>query len=158
MIFLVGWLIADRTYIKHKKNAISFVCFSIFFNSGRPHSWDIILSVYLHLLCYRGMDSPFIFKTDRWFLGYTCCDACGRLFVKGNYCPVCLKVLTTSPWMFVYVSVECFIILAVFWNELVRIYNLNAGSFLLNMLQSVLSLPLQWECIYYIVFRLTYKG
>jgi hypothetical protein len=25
-------------------------------------------------------------------LGYTCCDACGRLFVKGNYCPVCLKV------------------------------------------------------------------
>ncbi|CAL5358407.1 unnamed protein product [Camellia sinensis] len=27
-----------------------------------------------------------------WFLGYTCCDACGRLFVKGNYCPVCLKV------------------------------------------------------------------
>ncbi|KAE8727469.1 Detected protein of confused Function [Hibiscus syriacus] len=23
-----------------------------------------------------------------WFLGYTCCDACGRLFVKGNYCPV----------------------------------------------------------------------
>ncbi|PNY05336.1 hypothetical protein L195_g001783 [Trifolium pratense] len=27
----------------------------------------------------------------RWFLGYTCCDACGRLFVKGNYCPVCLK-------------------------------------------------------------------
>ena len=28
----------------------------------------------------------------RWFLGYTCCDACGRLFVKGNYCPVCLKV------------------------------------------------------------------
>lgn len=32
------------------------------------------------------------FKTYRWFLGYTCCDACGRLFVKGNYCPVCLKV------------------------------------------------------------------
>jgi hypothetical protein len=25
-------------------------------------------------------------------LGHTCCDACGRLFVKGNYCPVCLKV------------------------------------------------------------------
>ncbi|KAH6810708.1 PHD finger family protein, partial [Perilla frutescens var. frutescens] len=27
----------------------------------------------------------------RWLLGYTCCDACGRLFGKGNYCPVCLK-------------------------------------------------------------------
>ncbi|KAL6560493.1 hypothetical protein OROGR_004052 [Orobanche gracilis] len=31
-----------------------------------------------------------------WFLGYTCCDACGRLFVKGNYCPVCLKVYRDS--------------------------------------------------------------
>lgn len=31
-------------------------------------------------------------KICRWFLGHTCCDACGRLFVKGNYCPVCLKV------------------------------------------------------------------
>ncbi|KAK6143165.1 hypothetical protein DH2020_023513 [Rehmannia glutinosa] len=34
-------------------------------------------------------------------LGYTCCDACGRLFVKGNYCPVCLKVYRDSnqlPW------------------------------------------------------------
>ncbi|XP_071720632.1 uncharacterized protein [Rutidosis leptorrhynchoides] len=32
----------------------------------------------------------------RWFLGYTCCDACGRLFVKGNYCPVCLLVYRDS--------------------------------------------------------------
>ncbi|KAL3832954.1 hypothetical protein ACJIZ3_007690 [Penstemon smallii] len=32
----------------------------------------------------------------RWFLGYTCCDACGRLFVKNNYCPVCLKVYRDS--------------------------------------------------------------
>lgn len=29
----------------------------------------------------------------RWFLSYTNCDACGRLFVKGKYCPVCLKVV-----------------------------------------------------------------
>uniref|UniRef100_A0A3Q7EJ26 Uncharacterized protein n=1 Tax=Solanum lycopersicum TaxID=4081 RepID=A0A3Q7EJ26_SOLLC len=29
-------------------------------------------------------------------LGYTCCDACERLFVKGNYCPVCLKVCRDS--------------------------------------------------------------
>ncbi|KAL6498664.1 hypothetical protein OROGR_028211 [Orobanche gracilis] len=34
--------------------------------------------------------------SPRWFLGYTCCDACGRLFVKGNYCPVCLKVYRDS--------------------------------------------------------------
>ncbi|KAK6928753.1 hypothetical protein RJ641_004958 [Dillenia turbinata] len=34
--------------------------------------------------------------STRWFLGYTCCDACGRLFVKGNYCPVCLKVYRDS--------------------------------------------------------------
>ncbi|KAL9685655.1 hypothetical protein QQ045_023106 [Rhodiola kirilowii] len=32
----------------------------------------------------------------RWFLGYTCCDSCGRLFTKGNYCPVCLKVYRDS--------------------------------------------------------------
>ncbi|CAO2817389.1 unnamed protein product [Amaranthus hypochondriacus] len=32
----------------------------------------------------------------RWFLGYTCCDACGRLFTKGNYCPACLKVYRDS--------------------------------------------------------------
>ncbi|EOA29929.1 hypothetical protein CARUB_v10013022mg [Capsella rubella] len=32
----------------------------------------------------------------RWFLAYTCCDACGRLFLKGNYCPVCLKVYRDS--------------------------------------------------------------
>jgi len=25
-------------------------------------------------------------------MAYTNCDACGRLFTKGNYCPVCLKV------------------------------------------------------------------
>eukprot|EP00898_Chlorokybus_atmophyticus_P000218 jgi/Chlat1/1197/Chrsp115S00738 len=27
-----------------------------------------------------------------WMFGYTLCDACGRLFKKGNYCPICLKV------------------------------------------------------------------
>ncbi|XP_073005293.1 uncharacterized protein [Typha latifolia] len=34
--------------------------------------------------------------STRWFLSYTCCDACGRLFVKGKYCPVCLKVYRDS--------------------------------------------------------------
>ncbi|KAG6762378.1 hypothetical protein POTOM_032874 [Populus tomentosa] len=43
--------------------------------------------------CYVQVHLSYVFKTRRWFLGYTCCDACGRLFVKGNYCPVCLKVL-----------------------------------------------------------------
>ncbi|VFQ92065.1 unnamed protein product [Cuscuta campestris] len=35
-------------------------------------------------------------QSVRWFLEYTCCDACGRLFTKGNYCPVCLKVYRDS--------------------------------------------------------------
>ncbi|KAJ4813076.1 Histone-lysine N-methyltransferase 2B [Rhynchospora pubera] len=34
--------------------------------------------------------------STRWFLSYTNCDACGRLFVKGKYCPVCLKVYRDS--------------------------------------------------------------
>ncbi|MCL7033699.1 hypothetical protein MKW94_019179 [Papaver nudicaule] len=34
--------------------------------------------------------------STRWFLGYNYCDACGRLFVKGKYCPVCLKVYRDS--------------------------------------------------------------
>ena len=32
---------------------------------------------------------------------YTCCDACGRLFVKLNYCPVCPKVLIVVLAIFV---------------------------------------------------------
>jgi len=34
--------------------------------------------------------------STRWFLGYTSCDACGRLFIKGKYCPICLKVYRDS--------------------------------------------------------------
>ncbi|CAK9264595.1 unnamed protein product [Sphagnum jensenii] len=34
--------------------------------------------------------------SSRWFLSYTMCDACGRLFVKGKYCPICLKVYRDS--------------------------------------------------------------
>eukprot|EP00268_Persea_americana_P048871 TRINITY_DN5198_c0_g2_i5.p1 TRINITY_DN5198_c0_g2~~TRINITY_DN5198_c0_g2_i5.p1 ORF type:complete len:839 (-),score=164.74 TRINITY_DN5198_c0_g2_i5:613-3129(-) len=34
--------------------------------------------------------------STRWWLGYTFCDACGRLFAKGKYCPVCLKVYRDS--------------------------------------------------------------
>lgn len=36
----------------------------------------------------------------RWFLSYTNCDACGRLFVKGKYCPVCLKVVRKTKSVF----------------------------------------------------------
>uniref|UniRef100_R7W7R3 Histone-lysine N-methyltransferase HRX n=1 Tax=Aegilops tauschii TaxID=37682 RepID=R7W7R3_AEGTA len=46
-----------------------------------------------HTRCHScGSGVPGSGHSTRWFLGYTCCDACGRLFVKGNYCPVCLKI------------------------------------------------------------------
>ncbi|XP_077210118.1 PHD finger family protein isoform X2 [Tasmannia lanceolata] len=50
-----------------------------------------------HTRCHScGSTAPGNGLSTRWFLGYTCCDACGRLFVKGNYCPVCLKVYRDS--------------------------------------------------------------
>ncbi|XP_042066085.1 uncharacterized protein LOC121809496 isoform X3 [Salvia splendens] len=50
-----------------------------------------------HTNCHScGSSVPGNGLSVRWFLGYTCCDACGRLFVKGNYCPVCLKVYRDS--------------------------------------------------------------
>lgn len=50
-----------------------------------------------HTRCHScGSNVPGNGSSVRWFLGYTCCDACGRLFVKGNYCPVCLKVYRDS--------------------------------------------------------------
>lgn len=33
-----------------------------------------------------------LYRGSRWFLAYSLCDACGRLFVKHKFCPVCLKV------------------------------------------------------------------
>ncbi|GAB2260926.1 hypothetical protein Droror1_Dr00011781 [Drosera rotundifolia] len=50
-----------------------------------------------HTRCHScGSTVPGNGSSLRWFLGYTCCDACGRLFTKGNYCPVCLKVYRDS--------------------------------------------------------------
>ncbi|WVZ90450.1 hypothetical protein U9M48_036752 [Paspalum notatum var. saurae] len=50
-----------------------------------------------HTRCHScGSGVPGSGHSTRWFLGYTCCDACGRLFVKGNYCPICLKVYRDS--------------------------------------------------------------
>ncbi|KAK7243538.1 hypothetical protein RIF29_38338 [Crotalaria pallida] len=50
-----------------------------------------------HTRCHScGSNVPGNGLSLRWFLGYTCCDACGRLFGKGNYCPVCLKVYRDS--------------------------------------------------------------
>lgn len=50
-----------------------------------------------HTRCHScGSNVPGNGQSVRWFLGYTFCDACGRLFVKGNYCPVCLKVYRDS--------------------------------------------------------------
>ncbi|BBM98102.1 hypothetical protein MPTK1_1g10850 [Marchantia polymorpha subsp. ruderalis] len=34
--------------------------------------------------------------SSRWFMSFTTCDACGRLFMKDKYCPVCLKVYRDS--------------------------------------------------------------
>ncbi|XP_040994816.1 uncharacterized protein LOC121241203 isoform X2 [Juglans microcarpa x Juglans regia] len=50
-----------------------------------------------HTRCHScGSTAPGNGLSVRWFLGYTCCDACGRLFSKGNYCPACLKVYRDS--------------------------------------------------------------
>lgn len=34
--------------------------------------------------------------SSKWFLCYSLCDACGRLFTRGKYCPICLKVYRDS--------------------------------------------------------------
>lgn len=65
--------------------------FSVHFAEFAGSSFTVDRFSYHFFICFR------------WFLGYTCCDACGRLFVKGNYCPVCLKVPFFTPpgmWMF----------------------------------------------------------
>ncbi|XP_020214568.1 uncharacterized protein LOC109798639 isoform X1 [Cajanus cajan] len=50
-----------------------------------------------HSRCHScGSNVPGNGLSVRWFMSYTCCDACGRLFTKGNYCPVCLKVYRDS--------------------------------------------------------------
>jgi len=41
----------------------------------------------------------FLFLTSslcRWFMGYMLCDACGRLFGKDKFCPICLRVSKIS--------------------------------------------------------------
>lgn len=58
--------------------------------------WVGMLHIFLDWWIHVGkfdMSMTLQLKFCRWLLGYTCCDACGRLFGKGNYCPVCLKVL-----------------------------------------------------------------
>ncbi|EFJ19680.1 hypothetical protein SELMODRAFT_444121 [Selaginella moellendorffii] len=35
-------------------------------------------------------------SSSRWFHSYLFCDACGRLFVKDKYCPICMKVYRES--------------------------------------------------------------
>lgn len=50
-----------------------------------------------HTWCHScGSTVPGSGLSTRWFLGYTSCDACGRLFIKGKYCPICLKVYRDS--------------------------------------------------------------
>eukprot|EP00271_Cylindrocystis_brebissonii_P002874 TRINITY_DN1363_c0_g1_i1.p1 TRINITY_DN1363_c0_g1~~TRINITY_DN1363_c0_g1_i1.p1 ORF type:complete len:745 (+),score=138.96 TRINITY_DN1363_c0_g1_i1:131-2236(+) len=46
-----------------------------------------------HARCHScGTKVPGSGTSSRWFLNYMLCDACGRLFVKGKFCPVCLRV------------------------------------------------------------------
>ncbi|KAH7295850.1 hypothetical protein KP509_27G068500 [Ceratopteris richardii] len=50
-----------------------------------------------HTLCHScGSRVPGSGFSSRWFLEYTMCDACGRLFIKGKYCSICLKVYRDS--------------------------------------------------------------
>ncbi|KAI5067354.1 hypothetical protein GOP47_0017882 [Adiantum capillus-veneris] len=50
-----------------------------------------------HTLCHGcGSRVPGSGVSSRWFLEYTMCDACGRLFIKGKYCSICLKVYRDS--------------------------------------------------------------
>ncbi|KAH9302021.1 hypothetical protein KI387_013604, partial [Taxus chinensis] len=50
-----------------------------------------------HTWCHScGSTVPGSGISTRWFIGHTSCDACGRLFIKGKYCPVCLKVYRDS--------------------------------------------------------------
>ncbi|KAJ7570480.1 hypothetical protein O6H91_01G121700 [Diphasiastrum complanatum] len=50
-----------------------------------------------HTRCHScGSHVPGSGVSSRWFLSFNFCDACGRLFVKGKYCPICLKVYRES--------------------------------------------------------------
>jgi hypothetical protein len=50
-----------------------------------------------HTVCHScNSNVPGSGVSSRWFMAYTTCDACGRLFVKDKYCPVCLKVYRDS--------------------------------------------------------------
>ncbi|KAH7444768.1 hypothetical protein KP509_02G090500 [Ceratopteris richardii] len=50
-----------------------------------------------HTMCHGcGSRVPGSGVSSRWFLEYTMCDACGRLFIKGKYCSICLKVYRDS--------------------------------------------------------------
>ncbi|XVE74214.1 hypothetical protein DITRI_Ditri11bG0180900 [Diplodiscus trichospermus] len=67
-----------------------------------------------HTRCHScGSNVPGNGLSVRWFLGHTCCDACGRLFVKGNYCPVCLKGqngwLNSSRFLYNAICMSCFL-------------------------------------------------
>ncbi|KAL2649967.1 hypothetical protein R1flu_018095 [Riccia fluitans] len=50
-----------------------------------------------HTHCHScGSNVPGSGVSSRWFMSFTTCDACGRLFMKDKYCPVCLKVYRDS--------------------------------------------------------------
>ncbi|CAH2079574.1 unnamed protein product [Thlaspi arvense] len=85
--------VAVKKIDKAKASASSSNCskFQIYF-IGNLEFMDLSLVPGVMLLTTAMPTS----STQGGFLSYTCCDACGRLFVKGNYCPVCLKVYRDS--------------------------------------------------------------
>ena len=111
LIYSLPWVLQTVTsgpYLCHKHTKC-YSCGSKVPGNGQSLRYSNLLlcdvSFWLiHYKCIWHLTVPF--KLCRWFLGHTCCDACGRLFVKGNYCPVCLKVcpctlslLLCSVWL-----------------------------------------------------------
>eukprot|EP00850_Spirogloea_muscicola_P009981 SM000057S18411 [mRNA] locus=s57:457568:461824:- [translate_table: standard] len=46
-----------------------------------------------HVSCFTcNSRAPGIGTMSKWLCAFTMCDACGHLFSKGRYCPICLKV------------------------------------------------------------------
>lgn len=43
----------------------------------------------------------------KWYLGHLLCDACGRLWLKDKYCPVCYKVYRNSELGMLSACVTC---------------------------------------------------
>ncbi|KAG5238454.1 histone-lysine N-methyltransferase [Salix suchowensis] len=93
-----------------------------------------------HTRCHScGSSVPGNGLSVRWFLGYTCCDACGRLFVKGNYCPVCLKVYrdseSTPMVCLIYASDGCTVIVMASGKRILKMLFKSCGGDEIRLIQ-----------------------